>query len=277
MQHRIQGTFHFHSSYSHDGRSTLSEIAAELGRRGLSFCVMTEHFEDFDPVKFNSYLWEVRDVTEKSGFLLIPGVEINLSGLDTILFPASDYSRIVSFVTTGKDSDPPLCKVLAHASKYPFEKGVEHVEKYAIRNIELWNQQADGSHMPPFKLLRMWETYSRRKQYRYFFGCDLHNVNLTVANVLSLPASSEPTAQAIIQNLTHGDFICRNLPTGIEYRNGSESIDFDTWLRSLQKNSYYRGRLLGSVRSGLKSAYRVLPRDVQRSLNDVKNFVRNKV
>ena len=277
MQNRIQGTFHFHSTYSHDGRSSLLEIATALGKRGLSFCVLTEHFEDFDAPKFNSYLRETREVTEKSGFLLIPGVEINLAGLDTILFPASDYSQIVRFARERKDGDSRQCKVLAHASKYPFEKVVKHIERYCIRDVELWNQQVDGSHMPPFKFLRMWETYSRRNQCRYFFGCDLHKVNLTVANVVSVPATSQPTTQAIVQKLMQGDFISRNLPTQTEYRNGSESSDFDSWLRMLQKSSFTRGRLLGGVRSGLKSAYRVLPRDVQKSLNDVKNFVRNKV
>jgi len=48
MRDSIDGAFHFHSTYSHDGKNTLSEIASTLSEAGLSFCVMTEHFEDLD-------------------------------------------------------------------------------------------------------------------------------------------------------------------------------------------------------------------------------------
>jgi len=277
MHGTIQGTFHFHSTYSHDGRSTLSEIASALSAAGLAFCILTEHFEDFSAPKFNEYLRETREVSEKSGFLLIPGIEVNLSGLDTILFPVRDYDEIAKFVSDGSGSADRLCKVLAHASKYPFDKVVKHLQKYRIEGVEIWNQQADGSHIPPFKLLDVWQTYSRRRQHRYFFGCDLHKANLAVANIISLSAPSSGAVDAIIQHLREGTFVVRNLPTGIEYRNGAPSIDFDAWLQRLHEKSYYRGRLLGTVRSGLKSVYKMLPRDTQRSLNDVKNSVRNKV
>jgi hypothetical protein len=277
MKETIQGTFHFHSTYSHDGRSTLSEIASALSATGMAFCVLTEHFEDFSAPKFNEYLRATREITEKSGFLLIPGIEVNLSGLDTILFPVRDYDEIAKFASDGTGSANRLCKVLAHASKYPFVKVVKHLQQYQIEGVEIWNQQADGSHIPPFKLLDVWQTYSWRGQHRYFFGCDLHEANLAVANIISVSVPSPSGADEIIQHLREGHFLCRNLPTGIEYRNGDASIDFDAWLQRLHEKSFYRGRLLGTFRSGLKSVYKMLPRETQRSLNDVKNFVRNKV
>jgi PHP domain len=277
MQETIQGTFHFHSTYSHDGRSSLSEIASVLSSAGLAFCVMTEHFEDFSAPKFTDYLREIREVTEKSGFLLIPGIEVNLSDLDTILFPVRDYDEIAKFASDGTGGANRLCKVLAHASKYPFPDVVKHLQKFQIEGVEIWNQQADGSHIPPFKLLDTWRTYSRRQQHRYFFGCDLHKANLTVANIISLSAPPSAASDAIIQHLRDGNFISRNLSIGIEYCNGTASSDFDAWLGKVHEKSYYRGRFLGTVRSGLKSVYKMFPRDTQRSLNDVKNFVRNKV
>jgi hypothetical protein len=277
MQNIVKGTFHFHSTYSHDGRSSLLGIASALSSRGFSFCILTDHFEDFDEPKFNHYLREARVVTEKSGFFLIPGIEANISGLDTILFPARDYAEIARFVAEGRDTENRLCKILAHASKYPFEAVAKHLDRYAIEGVELWNQQADGSHLPPFKLLQIWGTYRQRKRYRYFFGCDLHNVNLKVANVVLLSAAYPKDTEEIVGQLRGGDFASRNLPTGIEYCNGSESSDFDEWLGRLRRGSYGRGRFLGGLRSGLKSVYRMLPRDTQRSLNDIKNFVRNKV
>lgn len=277
MQKTIQGTFHFHSTYSHDGRSTLSETASALSAAGMAFCVMTEHFEDFSAPKFNEYLRETCEVTRSTGFLLIPGVEVNVSGLDTILFPVRDYDAIAKFASDGTGSGHHVCKVLAHASKYPFQEVLKHLEKYQIEGVEIWNQQADGSYIPPFKLLDAWQNYPFRKQHRYFFGCDLHKANLTVTNAISLSVPSSGSVDTIVQQLREGNFVSRNLPTGIEYPNSALSTDFDAWLLRLRKKAYYRGRIFGTVRSGLKSVYKMLPRNTQRSLNDVKNFVRNKV
>jgi hypothetical protein len=273
----IQGTFHFHSTYSHDGRNTLREIASALSGRGFSFCVMTEHFEDFDEPKFDRYIEELTAITDSSGFIFVPGIEVNLSGLDTILFPAREYREIVRLASEGKGGQGPMFKVLAHASKYSFEAVKGHLEKYDIDGIEIWNQQADGSHIPPLGLLEWLKTQSRRCQYRYFFGCDLHSAKLIVTNVLSLPMPADRTATGIANVLTGGDFVSRNLPTGIEYSNGSSATDFDAWLQTVIGRSYYRGKLLRSIRSYLKSLYKMLPRDAQHSLNDFKNFVRNKV
>lgn len=273
----IDGTFHFHSTYSHDGRNTLPEIASTLSGRGLKFCIMTEHFEDFDPPKFDRYVQEMDAVSRSSGFFLIPGIEVNLAGLDTIMFPVRDYNEIAQRAPDGKEGQPPMFKVLAHASKYSFEAVATHLAKYDIDGVEIWNQQADGSHIPPIALLESIKKQSWRRQYRYFFGCDLHSTNLTVANVLSVPALSGQTSEAIIHALSTGAFVSRNIPTGIEYRNGLDPTDFDVWLQELLRRPYYRGKLLRGLRRCLKSVYQRLPRDTQHSLNHIKNFVRNKV
>jgi hypothetical protein len=273
----IRGTFHFHSTYSHDGKNTLSEIASALQASGLSFCVMTEHFEDFDGAKFDRYVQETKEVTNRSGFLFIPGVEIELAGLHTIVFPVKDYEEVVRFASEGQDSGRPIFQVLAHPSKYPFEKVARHVERYGIDGIEIWNQQADGRHMPPMDFLKRLEGQPWRNRCRYFFGCDLHSAKLVASNVISIAAEGERTAETVVRALIEGDFVASNSSTGIDYRNGSNRTDFDTWLRTLQKSPNYKGRILAKMRSFLKPIYRMLPRPMRRSLNDVKNFVRDKV
>jgi hypothetical protein len=277
MQEYIQGTFHFHSTYSHDGRSTLQQIASALSERGLSFCVMTEHFEDFDADKFDAYLREACAVTQRSGFLLVPGIEVNVSGLDIIIFPAREYAEIARFAAEGQDSQHRMFKVLAHPTKYRYEMVAKHLLRYEIDAIELWNQQEDGSHFPPMEFIEFVKTQPWRNRRRYFFGSDIHNVNLTVSNVISIPKPVELSAEVVIRALTEGEFVARNLPTGVEYCNWPQTADFDSWLRTLNTSSLYRGRLLRSVRSCLRSCYKLLPRDAQHSLNDFKNFVRNKV
>jgi hypothetical protein len=273
----IRGTFHFHSTYSHDGKNSLPEIASALQESGLSFCVMTEHFEDFDAAKFDRYVQEAKEVTESSGFLFIPGVEVDLAGLHTIVFPVRDYAEVVRFASEGQDTGRPIFKVLAHPSKYSFDKILSHVEKYRINGIELWNQQADGRHLPPMDFLKRLGAQPWRNQCRYFFGCDLHSAKLVASNIISIAVGSDRTPETVAKALIEGDFVAGNSSTGIDYRNGSNKTDFDSWLRTLQNRSNYKGRILAGVRSCLKPIYRMLPRGMRRSLNDAKNFVRDKV
>jgi len=273
----MRGTFHFHSTYSHDGRSTLEEIAGRLQRTGFSFCVMTEHFEDLDAISFERYVRETEEVSLKTGFLVIPGVEVRLNGLDTIFFPVRSHEEIQRFVASGTDGARRLVKVLAHPVRYGFDAVVKHIERYDLDGIELWNQQADGGYMPPLAFFEQLGAAPWRERYRYFFGCDLHDVNLTVDNFLVIPDTVRGTPDAIAEALSAGNFVSRNDRTAIEYPNGAARPDFGDWLQTLRRRSYYGGHMLRRVRRTLRALYKMLPRDAQHSLNDVKNFVRSKV
>jgi hypothetical protein len=283
MAETIQGTFHFHSTYSHDGRNSLAEIAFSLKNSGYSFCVMTEHFEDFDEAKFIRYIEEANQISRESGFIFIPGIEVHLAGVDTIMFPVQEYEPIRLLADEGRDGATPLFKVVAHPSKYPFEKIVRHLETFQIDAIELWNQQADSSYIPPLPFLELVDATEWRDRYKYFFGCDLHSANLTVANVIVVDRLSADSGDAIVQSLKEGNFTSRNLVTGIEFRNvpaeqtAGPGADFRSWLKEIRARSYYRGKMLRKLRRSLRAAYKKLPRDTQHWLNDVKNFVRNKI
>ena len=235
---------------------------------------MTDHYEDFDASKFGRYVQEVKALNEGQGVVLIPGLEVNLHGIDTIVFPTWDYAEVARFAAGGETG---MFKVVAHPSKYPFDKIARHAEKYRIDGVELWNQQADGRYLPPVGFLDSLRPQAWRDQSCYFFGCDLHDVNLTVTNFISLPRPPRLTADAIVREVIAGRFGAGNLTSGIEYRNGPERTDFDTWLATLLSKPYYRGRIQQGLRRCLKGFYRMLPRDTQHSLNDIKNFVRNKI
>lgn len=273
----ISGTFHFHSTYSHDGRSPLREIASVLRDRGLSFCVMTEHFEDFTAATFARYLREVDDINRESGFILVPGVEVNLEGIDTILFPVDDYDAITTLLSGGGEIPCDVIKVVAHPAKYPLDRVARHIEKYQVNSIELWNQQSDGSLMPALGLLEWMTTQDRCNDFGYFFGCDIHDVTLSVANVLCLRELSSRTPVAIASELRNRRFVSRNLLTGIEYRHESPRTDFAAWVASVAGRSFYRAKIQRAIRRSLRFGYRLLPRDTQHSLNDFKNLVRNRI
>jgi hypothetical protein len=272
----IQGTFHFHSTYSHDGKHPLKEVASTLQASGFAFGVMTEHFEDFDAATVDRYIAEAKEITETTGFVLVPGIEVHLRGLDTIVFPVRRFEQIQALLK-GEDSDPKFFKVLAHPARYRFEDVERHIQNFRIDAVELWNQQADGAHIPPMEFLRSMRTLGGRNRLRYFFGCDNHSAHLRAVNVLCLPESTPRTADAIANALASGQVVARNLFTGIEYRNGAGQGDFDRWFELLQKRSYVRGRILKTLRRVLRTLYKALPRNAQHSLNDFKNAVRNRV
>jgi hypothetical protein len=277
MPNLIKGTFHFHSTYSHDGKNSLREIADSLMAQGFSFCLMTEHFEDFDAAKFDRYVAEANEVSKATGFILIPGVEVDITGLHTIVFPARSFEEVATRDWTAENSQWPIFKVLAHPSKYPFELLRTHLEKYNVDAIELWNQQADSRYMPPLTFLAELKGQVRRHGIRGFFGTDLHSTRLSVANAISFNSEGPLTAESILSALMQGDFTATNLPTGIEFKNGSAGTDLDTWIQSVTTRPYNSAKLRMRARRGLRWLYKLLPREAQHSLNDFKNFVRNKV
>jgi len=275
----LYGTVHFHSTYSHDGRSTLDDIARTLSRRGLAFCIMTEHFEDLSPRDFDRYVAEARRISDTTGFLLIPGVEADVSGLHTMLFPVQDYSETVRVSEGSDEARGRMLRILAHPSKYDDVMILKHLEQHAVDGIELWNQQADGRYLPPVRALELFKSHPGRSTFRYYFGCDIHDVHLSVSNVLQvlLPEGRVETVDAVVEQLRRGYFTSRNLHSGVEFQNGSPLTDFDLWVQGVQKTAAYSARGLRMLRQTLRACYKALPRDMQRSLNTVKNYVRNTV
>lgn len=238
---------------------------------------MTEHFEDFDPQKLESYLQEAQMVSGEVGFVLIPALEVHLAGIDTLVFPGRDYQQIAELASGDFRKGEGLLKLLVHPTKYPLQRVFAHLDRFNIQGIELWNQEVDGHSLPPFRFLKSFLVHPRCDQYLYFFGCDLHNVRGRISNILILSQPCEKSPEAIMNCLRRGYFSTRNLRTGIEFRNGNPRMDLASWLTVQQQKTYYRGRLVGWVRNSLRSAYKQLPRSSQRSLNDVKNYVRNRL
>ena len=69
---RAEGVFHVHSSFSHDGKKSLRELSCYLKERGIHFCILADHFEDFNEKTFNDYLVQIREITSTGKFLFIP-------------------------------------------------------------------------------------------------------------------------------------------------------------------------------------------------------------
>ena len=87
---KIEGVFHVHSSFSHDGKESLYELSSHFKTKGIDFCIITDHFEDFDEKSFYSYLAQIRDINSSGKFLFIPGVEIVVGAAHIIVFPLEE-------------------------------------------------------------------------------------------------------------------------------------------------------------------------------------------
>lgn len=273
----IRGAFHFHSTYSHDGRTSLVDTVERLRGQGFAFVIMTEHFEDFDRIKFSSYLQEVEMLNRRMDFVLIPGIEVNLDGVDTIKFPVGDYEGCLDFGERAGGSISPTVSVLAHPTKYSLRKVLAHLGKFKIDGIELWNQQADGRYAPPLKFLMEFQAQAQPERYCCYFGCDLHDANLKASNFIALPRPHCLDPASLCAMIASGQFTSFNSDTGIAFSNGPQRDDYKAWLEKIQSCRNYKGRVLRFIRRGLRAGYKRLPKSVQRSLNDIKNTVRNKI
>ena len=73
------GALHVHSRHSHDGRASVSQIAARAARAGYHFVYLTEHAEDFDRASFSAYGRDLASRTRR-GMLFLPALEYKCDG-----------------------------------------------------------------------------------------------------------------------------------------------------------------------------------------------------
>ena len=71
---RIRVAAHVHSSWSYDGRWSLSQIAATFGRLGYDAILLAEHDRGFDAERWSAYRRACADASTES-MLLVPGLE----------------------------------------------------------------------------------------------------------------------------------------------------------------------------------------------------------
>ncbi len=73
------GIVHVHSDYSHDGHDTLTSLRDRSVARGIRFVGLTDHAEDFDEGRFETFLAEC-DALSGRDITLVPGLEYRMRG-----------------------------------------------------------------------------------------------------------------------------------------------------------------------------------------------------
>ena len=159
----LQGIFHAHSGYSHDGKLSLEEIGRFLRNQHLDCVFLSEHYEDFDEIKMRSFEREVDLMNRKSDFLFIPGFEINFKEVHILVFGLKEYKKFdsISIFFDYLKKNKSLTTILAHPTK------IRHREllKYSIEHtdgFEIWNRKQDGKYF----------NYSFLKKIRDFDNID---------------------------------------------------------------------------------------------------------
>lgn len=175
----MEGIFHVHSNYSSDGRLSLEELKEECIKRGLSFMVLTDHAEDFQPGGVMEFINHCRQISDNH-FWAIPGLEFNIDkdhevhllvvGLEGL--PCENGSEAI--LKRVRETKNNTLAVVAHLSRSNHYIPSEY--ENIINGIEIWNAAYDSRYLPDHKAIRLFNDLKKRNEGLVGFGgLDLHD------------------------------------------------------------------------------------------------------
>jgi hypothetical protein len=265
-----------HSDFSHDGHQSLEEIARELKRRAIDFCVLTDHFEDFDGAAYSRYIAEAERINEKGEIVLVPAVEAEFGQFHIIFLQAEGYDSLKETISRGVLPGPPVLAFLAHPRKYPLASTAAFLKENQLDGVELWNQQSDGSYAPPSHLLSQLHA-AGCDFHSVFFGCDIHNVEHRLKNLLLIPRGEPLTPASIVQSLQRGEFLNYNQNRGRSLSGNASAEAIEKWLDALKGERNLKVETVERFRAVLRQIYHLLPRSARPLVNDFKNALKNRL
>jgi hypothetical protein len=193
------GVVHVHSTWSHDGRDTLSALHGFARERGIAFVGLTDHAEDFDAATFEGFLAECRAVSTPE-VRLIPGLEYRFAGYPGLHLLALGLRRWIEpgtprdFVAEARSA----CDftILAH----PVLPGYRLPDDVApaIDAIEVWNAAYNTRFLPDPRAIRLLESLrGRRPEVVGVAGLDQHDSrnDRQTRVVLLDPTATDPLAE----------------------------------------------------------------------------------
>ena len=182
-----RGIIHVHSTYSHDGRHTLEEIAGDARMRGYRFVGMSEHSDSLSEEKMTEYVAACKRVSTPE-CVLIPGIEftcndnLHLVGLGVEHYTdKTDPVEVAAFIHHQNG-----VAIIAHPVRYNYR--VPALVAGVVDGLEVWSAGYDGRFVPNDRSLRLVrELKQHRSSLLALCGEDLHrlrkhrHVVLTVA------------------------------------------------------------------------------------------------
>jgi len=170
----IRGIIHVHTTYSHDGKLSLSDLAQLCKLSGYKFIIVTEHAEDMTKDSMNRLVQEC-ELLSNEDLIIIPGLEFRCAdgmhilglGIKKLLPVRNSKDVIAEIHRLGGIA------VLAHTSYYkkiPWENLLE------VDGVEIWNARYDGRFAPKigcFRILKKLKKFNHN--FVRYCGLDLHS------------------------------------------------------------------------------------------------------
>jgi predicted metal-dependent phosphoesterase TrpH len=204
-----RGVFHAHSKHSYDGRTTLSELCAELRRRGYHFLLLTEHDDTLDAAAFERIRSECATLTNRE-FLVMPGIEVRCWRNEREQWHIAALG-VQSWIPRG-----PICEVVKNIRRAGGLAVLLHPHKYSLNidpselsefdGIELWNAKDDGHYAPRLKTVRLARAVALAAGPKLFCGHDSHDLNGIAPLAIEISAE-QLTPETLLPRLSRGEFV----------------------------------------------------------------------
>lgn len=147
---RYSGVVHMHSTYSYDGKLTLSELKALLVAEGVSFACMTEHTNEMTHESAAAFVAECRALSDES-FVFVPGFEVPYKDpkvYHVLMIGATEFvGQFAREAQSLRDwASRASLVVLPHPVRNKFI--YDEILLELADGLEIWNQQYDGKRVP---------------------------------------------------------------------------------------------------------------------------------
>ena len=237
---RIKGALHVHSSLSHDGTMTISELVDWYKARGYDFIAIGEHSEDLDDRKAR-LLVEAAAEYSHGQFLVIPGIEFSCNGGIHIfgMGVTGPINSVDSVAVAREICNRDGVAILAHPRRLDWRFAADLLR--AVDAAEIWNVAYDGKYLP---LSRALGAFRRMQQANPRLlavpGHDLHRKRsfYDVGIEMELP---ELSSDRVLRNLREGAYTIRSRFFRVDSQvrlswSRAASISFMSWhLNNLRK------------------------------------------
>jgi hypothetical protein len=209
IKKKFRGIIHIHTTYSHDGTLSLSDIVNIVRARRYEFIILTEHAEDFDDKKMQFVIDQCKCASDEA-FLVIPGLEFNINDEIHILgigiekyINESDPEELIRKIHENNG-----LAILAHTAEY--RNGIPYAKISDVDFIEIWNPRYGEKISPSIKSIKILHEFRKMKKlYIASAGLDLHKLQ-DLAPLYQIVFSEQLTQKEIISSLKGGEFTTTN-------------------------------------------------------------------
>lgn len=213
---KYKGILHAHSTYSYDGKLSLSELRNFLVERGIHFACMSEHTDELSKERAEEFVAECRTLSDEK-FVFVPGFEVPyqrahilLLGTDAFLTQFADMDSLAAW------SKQAALTVLAHPVRNRFK--LDEVMEQVIGGVEIWNQQYEGKWAPRTRSVKLLRTLRNKRPSLFATGgIDFHREE-HFGNPVTFVELDLLTEAGIKDALTAGNFSFGNSELEIQAR-----------------------------------------------------------